>query len=134
LLPLIIQALVSTEGDLIIAEQPEIHLNPKLQCVLAELLAFMANKQQRVIVETHSEHLLLRLRLLVANGTISQNDIAIYFVEKDKTTSVIREIPIEVDGHIDNSSWPSGFFEESLKDAFALSSAQIQRSKQKHAK
>ena len=62
ILPLIVQALISSDGALTIAEQPEIHLNPRLQGVLADLFAYMAKRDQRLVVETHSEHLLLRLR------------------------------------------------------------------------
>jgi len=125
ILPLIVQALVSPAETLTIAEQPEIHLNPRLQCVLADLFAYMSKKDQRVIVETHSEHLLLRLRLLVANKTISADDIAIYFVDKVNNESKVREIEIEADGHVNPSEWPSGFFEESLRDSLALATEQL---------
>ena len=117
ILPLIVQALLSPEESLTIAEQPEIHLNPKLQCVLADLFAFMAKKDQRIIVESHSEHLLLRLRYLVANKTLSSDDIAIYFVEKENGVSNIREIKLETDGHINPVEWPKGFFEDTLRES-----------------
>lgn len=125
ILPLIVQALLSPKESLTIAEQPEIHLNPKLQCVLADLFAFMAKKDQRVIVETHSEHLLLRLRYLVANKTLSSDDIAIYFIEKDNGVSTIKEIKIETDGHINPVEWPKGFFEDTLRESLALATEQI---------
>lgn len=54
-LPLIVQALAATQNSLTIAEQPEIHLNPRLQYLLADLLVEMANSDHRVIVETHPE-------------------------------------------------------------------------------
>jgi predicted ATPase len=125
LLPLIVQALVSPPGSLTIAEQPEIHLNPRLQCELGDLFVFMAKQEQRVIVETHSEHLLLRLRRLIAQKEISHDEIAIYFIEKTKDTSTIKEISIEKDGHIDPIKWPKGFFEESLKESLALATQQL---------
>jgi predicted ATPase len=68
-LPLIVQALTAPRQSLTIAEQPEIHLNPRLQYALADLFVEMANNDQRVVVETHSEHLLLRLRRLIENQT-----------------------------------------------------------------
>lgn len=129
ILPLVIQALVSPKESLTIAEQPEIHLNPRLQCVLADLFAFMAKRDQRVIIETHSEHLLLRLRRLVADKTIPANDIAIYFVEKQEGNSVIREIKLEENGHIKSTEWPKGFFEDTIRESLALASEQSKNRK-----
>ncbi len=123
-LPLIVQALAAERGSLTIAEQPEIHLNPKLQSVLAELLVEMANTDHRVVVETHSEHLLLRLRNLIAKNIISTDKVALYFVESDKGDSTIRKIDISPDGHIEPSEWPEGFFEDSLREALDLAVTQ----------
>jgi predicted ATPase len=121
-LPLIVQALTGVEEGLTIAEQPEIHLNPRLQSVLADLFVEMVHKDQRVIVETHSEHLLLRLRRLVADGTIDSEMVAIYFVEREGDVSSVKPIEIQKNGHIDQ--WPKGFFEDSLRETLALASAQ----------
>lgn len=129
ILPLLVQALVSPEGSLTIAEQPEIHLNPKLQCLLADLFCFMAKQNQRVIIETHSEHLLLRMRSLIAEGAIKADDVALYFVEKIDGTSVIRQIEIGKDGHIASNQWPKGFFDESLVGAMGLAKAQLKMNK-----
>ena len=129
ILPLIVQALLSPEESLTLAEQPEIHLNPRLQCVLADLFAFMAKKDQRIIVESHSEHLLLRLRYLVANKTLKSDDIAIYFVEKNEGVSTIKEVKVEEDGHINPVEWPKDFFEDSLRESFALATEQIKQKK-----
>jgi hypothetical protein len=124
-LPLIVQALTADEESLTIAEQPEIHLNPRLQSVLADLFVEMVNNDRRLIVETHSEHLLLRLRRLVADGTIAHNKVAIYFVEKDDDLSRVTLVPLEKNGHIEQ--WPRGFFEESLRESLALASAQSRK-------
>lgn len=131
ILPLIVQALVADKDTLTIAEQPEIHLNPKLQCELADLFAFMANKEQKVIVETHSEYLLLRLRKLVADSTISADNIAIYYITNTGDGSKIKEIPIQSNGHIKDEDWPSDFFEDSLKESMALAAQQFNKAKQK---
>jgi predicted ATPase len=124
ILPLIIQGLVSPRNSLTIAEQPEIHLNPKLQGVLAELFVLMAKKDQRVIVETHSEHLLLRLRRLIAEKKITPEEIAVYFVEKVEGESKIREIKIDDDGAIASDEWPTGFFADTLAESLALATQQ----------
>jgi hypothetical protein len=134
-LPLIVQALAARPRTLTIAEQPEIHLNPRLQYLLADLFADMANSDHRVIVETHSEHLLLRLRRLVASGKITPDKVALYFVEKKKDgVSSVREIPIRENGSITSNTWPIGFFEDSLRESLALATAQSERAKQTTAK
>jgi hypothetical protein len=123
-LPLIVQAVAAPEDSLTLAEQPEIHLNPKLQCVLADLFVEMATSGHRVLVETHSEHLILRLRRLVAEGKIPAKDVSLYFVEKESGVSTIRKIPVEADGGIEAGSWPKGFFGDGLRESLALASAQ----------
>lgn len=130
-LPLIIQAVAAPHDSLTIAEQPEIHLNPRLQCILADLFVEMATSGHRVLVETHSEHLIVSLRRLVAEGKIDPSQVGLYFVEKDKGVSSIREIPIQANGGIDRQSWPSGFFEDGLREALALATAQSQSVKVK---
>jgi predicted ATPase len=129
ILPLIVQAVVSPKKSITIAEQPEIHLNPKMQCELADLFVAMANKKQTVIVETHSEHLLLRLRRLVAEDKVKSEDVAIYFVEGDGIKSTITPITLQDNGHIKPIDWPKDFFGESLKEALAMAAEQAKRKK-----
>jgi hypothetical protein len=123
-LPLIVQALTARKGSLTIAEQPEIHLNPRLQYLLADLFVEMAGKGRRVVVETHSEHLLLRLRRLVATGKAHHKMVGIYFVEKKDGASTARRLHLEPNGHIAAEVWPRGFFEDTLPESMALAVAQ----------
>lgn len=129
ILPLIVQAVVSPRRSITIAEQPEIHLNPKIQCELADLFVAMANKKQTIIVETHSEHLLLRLRRLIAEEKVKSEDVAIYFVEGDGISSKIKPINLQENGHIKPIDWPKDFFGESLKEAIAMAAEQAKRKK-----
>jgi hypothetical protein len=126
-LPLIVQGFTADAGGLVIAEQPEIHLNPKFQALLANLFVDIAKRDVGVVVETHSEHLLLRLRTLVAAGEIDSDDVAIYYVEKKGRSSDVRRVPMTGNGHIDPELWPKDFFSESLTDSLRL--AQLQRSR-----
>ena len=123
-LPLIVQGCTGSEETLLITEQPEIHLNPRLQTKLGDLFAHIASRGMGVLVETHSEHLVLRLRRLIAEKKIKATDVALYFAERDRDTSTITEVPIAPNGHIDSKDWPKGFFDESLKESLALAAAQ----------
>ena len=78
-------------------------------------------------METHSEHLLLRLRRLVAEGQFSPDDVAILYVEKDGATSRVQDVPVDSLGHIEPSRWPAGFFNEGLSESLALAQAQSTR-------
>ncbi|MBX3046653.1 MAG: DUF3696 domain-containing protein [Anaerolineales bacterium] len=134
-LPLIVEGTRSPKGSLIICEQPEIHLNPRLQVLLSDLFVEIANQDKNVILETHSEHLLLRLRRLIAEGKIKKDQVSILFVEKRSSGSQVRNIPINDAGHINEQDWPMGFFGESLKEAFGLAISQSRAgNKRKNAK
>ena len=127
LLPLVVQGLTAEKDTLLITEQPEIHLNPALQTQLAGFFVEMTKRGVSILAETHSEHLILSLRTLIAQGAIQAEDVAIYFVERTGETSTIKDVPLKPNGHIEQSDWPSGFFEDSLKESFALASAQMRR-------
>ena len=124
--PLIIQAVSARPDSLTLAEQPEIHLNPRLQCILADLFVEMAQANHRVVVETHSEHLLVRLRTLIAAKKISPEKVAIYFVEKGESESKVRMVPVSNSGNIDRESWPEGFFDDALREALVLAKTQAE--------
>ncbi len=123
-LPLIVQSFYSKKGSLIIAEQPEIHLNPRLQALLADLFCEVASEGRSILVETHSEHIILRLRRLIAERKIKAEDVALYYAEKTEDRSTFREIPIKQNGHIEMNQWPPGFFEDTLREALGLAAAQ----------
>lgn len=131
-LPLIVQSLVAPKASLTIAEQPEIHLNPRLQGTLAELFVEMATNDRRIVVETHSEHLLMAVRRLIADEKISSDRVAVYFVERRNGESTIREIPLTDDGAIYPGAWPKGFFDDALSESMALAKAQSSRARHSH--
>jgi predicted ATPase len=72
----------------------------------------------RLIIETHSEYLLNRLRRRIAEGIVSNDDVGLYFVERSKTAqrgmgSEVRNVEISRGGAFE---WPMEFFEETLED------------------
>ena len=88
---------------------------------MADLFIDIATTLQRqVIVETHSEHLVLRVRRRIAEGTIDPNDVSILYVEKQGAESKVRRLDINKRGHFDD--WPEGF-DEAYQEAMALAMA-----------
>ncbi|HET7483994.1 MAG TPA: DUF3696 domain-containing protein [Solirubrobacterales bacterium] len=128
-LPLIVQGLKSRTRSWTITEQPEIHLNPRLQAKLADFFVSLANQDKGLLIETHSEHFLLRLRSLVAGGEIPAENVALYYVEATETGSSVRSVPIQTNGYIDPKNWPAGFFEDSLRESLRLAHTQSQYKK-----
>ena len=123
LFPLLVQSVYSENNDIIIIEQPELHLNPSLESVLADFFVDMVDKKKRLLIETHSEYLLLRLRTYIKEGKISNKKVALYFTENIKGNSEIRKINIDESGGFPNNDWPVGFFEQSLSENLMLATA-----------
>lgn len=129
IIPLLVQGVSAKKGSLIISQQPEIHLNPAQQSILADFLIDKAKTGTRMLIETHSEHILLRLRRRIAEEKISADEVAVYFVENVDSETLIKEVPIGELGDISRDDWPSGFFEDRLGEAFSLAAAQSERRK-----
>lgn len=124
-LPLLVQGAAAKSNDMLIAQQPEIHLNPAQQSIVTDFLISRASDGVRVLIETHSEHVLLRLRRRIAEGEIDSNDVAIYFVDHSAGVTRIQEIPVSESGQIERDNWPKGFFEDQLVDSLKLAQAQM---------
>lgn len=116
-IPIIIESFYSTEDSLIMIEQPEIHLHPKAQSILGDLFIEASKDSQRsFLVETHSEHLLARIRRRIAEGVIDKDNVAIYYFEPTSDGTVINEITLNDKGQYE--TFPKGFFEEDIIEAF----------------
>lgn len=112
-LPVLTVAYFAPSGSTIILEEPEIHLHPLAQSVLAELFVEVSKERNvQFIVETHSEHLFRRMQTLVAKQQITPNDAALYFVERDDKTARMRPLELDDFGRVKN--WPEGFFGDAL--------------------
>lgn len=132
IVPLLVEGLIApTPGGTIIAAQPEIHLNPALQARLADFFCEIASSGKRVIVETHSEHLILRLRRLIAEGKVATEQVSLLFVERNDLESRVRRIPILEDGSIPSDEWPTDFFDEPMHDSLKMVIAQAARLQKK---
>jgi predicted ATPase len=118
-LPVLILCLAAPPDSTVLLEQPELHLHPAVQSRLGDFFAACALSGRQMIIETHSEHLINRFRLLVAKGQLlGGQDLCLNFVERDKFGSELTEIPIHADGSL--GRWPNGFFDESQSALKAL--------------
>lgn len=115
-LPIIVAALSAAEDDILLIENPEVHLHPAGQSLIGQFLAEVANAGVQVLVETHSDHVLNGVRRVVKAGHLSADQVAIHFFRprSDEGPQVLSPV-IDDTGNIDD--WPSGFFDQFDKDA-----------------
>ena len=128
LFPLLVHCCYVPEGSTLILEQPGIHLHPKAQADLADLLIeVITERNLQILVESHSEHLLNRLQRRVAEEKISVDKTALYFCRNDEDVSTIDKLKMDEFGNITN--WPPNFFGDEMGDLFAMAEAQRERQK-----
>ena len=128
-LPVLVLCYYVPEGSILILEQPEAHLHPKVQSELADLLIeVVKNRGLQIILESHSEHLLIRLMRRIAEEQISANDTAFYFCEMNEGVSEIERLDVDDYGNITN--WPQNFFGDEMGDLAAKAKAEMKRKKE----
>lgn len=128
-LPIIVTGLIAIKDRFLIVENPEAHLHPKAQSRMGYFLGIIANSGVRVIIETHSEHIINGIQLAVAKQQIKNTDVSVNYFNKavkietevleEKTTDIknqpnVLSIGISAKGEL--TKWPSGFFDQSQID------------------
>lgn len=125
-LPILVQLSVMPEDATLLIEQPELHLHPSAQTKLATIFSEAANSNKKVIIETHSEHLLRGLQVCISNkaakkGTVNarlkNTDVSIKYVPRHPEK--VKTIGIDEYGEL-TDNWPSGFFDEAFNSSFKL--------------
>lgn len=118
-LPVVIQGFLSPNKSVTIVEQPEVHLHPKMQAALADLFIDIAKESRytkHIMVETHSEYLLKRLRRRMAEGQVitpDQVSINLFHTRTEETPATIENIHIEEKGAF---QWPEDYYDGGLYD------------------
>jgi len=82
-LPVLVALLVAEPGQLVYIEQPELHLHPRAQVALAQVLADAANRGVRVVIETHSDLVLLGIQTLVAENKLAPENVIFHWFKRD---------------------------------------------------
>jgi len=129
-LPIVIEGFYARDRAMLLVEQPEIHLHPRAQANLGDLLIDIATSGGRktLLVETHSEHVLSRIRRRVAERKLSKSDVAIYYCEPSRKGTLVREIALNENGQYEGEGLPIGFFDEGYEEAVEHFKALVHKS------
>ncbi len=135
-LPALVQAFYCPPNSTVWMEQPEIHLHPQVQSVLADVFISAVKSYQnetprnvQLIIESHSEHFLTRLQRRIAEGEIEPKDVAVYFCRNTKNGAILESLDLDLFGEINN--WPEDFFGDQMGDLAARTKAALNRKRER---
>lgn len=132
-LPVIVSALFAEPGHIVIIEEPESHLHPLAQSLLAELFAQISRERKvQFISETHSEHLFRRMQTLMARGDFVSSDCAMYFVEREGIKANLIQLEANSYGLVDK--WPNNFFGDALGEASEQARLMFERQRKERSR
>ena len=119
LLPILVAVNQLPKDSMFTVSQPETHLHPEVQAQLADYFVRVARERElRFIVETHSEYLINRLRILVAEGMVREEDVSVVYVMNDGESATVCPIEVRVDGRMVGA--PEEFFDTYMTDVMKL--------------
>ncbi len=109
-LPIIVADLQLSDHSCLAVSQPEIHLHPKIQATFGNYLANQIKRtQKQYIIETHSEYLLNRIRLLLVTGELKPEDVRVLYFENDGVKSTVHDVEFTTKGAVKGA--PDSFFD-----------------------
>lgn len=131
-LPVVVESFFVPPRSVVIFEQPELHLHPKVQADLADLFVDAIRAREggeerhvQFLIESHSEHFLRRLQRRIAEERLAPEDAALYFVGGGAEGASVEALEVDAFGNILN--WPEGFFGDEMADLVARAEAQAKR-------
>lgn len=134
-LPVLVECFYAPANSIILMEQPEIHLHPRAQAFLADVMIDVINAREdgqdrniQLIIETHSEHFLRRLQRRIAEDAVKKEQVAAYFADVSRTPAKLEELRLDMFGNIEN--WPKDFFGDEMEDITEQSRAALKKRKE----
>jgi Uncharacterized conserved protein len=121
LLPIIVTGLIAKKDAYFIVENPEAHLHPGAQSKIGQFLSMVACAGVKVIVETHSDHVLNGVQIYIAQNAVFANSATVNFFTIDEELKEPNIKPISITSKGELSDWPKGFFDQSQIDYWHLS-------------
>ncbi len=118
LLPVLVLCLLAEPGSVILLEQPELHLHPALQQKLADFFIAVAKSGRQLIVETHSEYFISRLRRRVVEDPDDEllKLVKVVSAERDSESGETQYRDLDLTPYGEIEDWPKGFFDQAAED------------------
>ena len=134
ILPVLVLCLAAKPGDLVLLEQPELHLHPKPQQILGDFLLGIARTGRQLLVETHSEYLVNRLRLRMVEQRLDEqpDSLKLLYAIRDQGATTFRELRPNALGAFEGG-WPEGFFDQSPNESEQIVRAAAERRRRERA-
>lgn len=119
-LPVLVGLAAATPGQMVLIEQPELHLHPRAQLAMGSVLAEAANRGVIVVVETHSQLILRAIQTIVATGVLTPDQVGLHWFTRDDSTgwSTVTRADLHEDGTF--GDWPVDF-----PDIFSMADEQF---------
>jgi len=114
-LPVLVAIIQADPGQMVYIDQPDLHLHPKAQVLLAQLLVNAADRGVRLVIETHSSLLLRGILTEVARGKIANDKVILHWFERDKETGLSTVKPAHPDSAGRVGDWPEDFSDVELR-------------------
>ncbi len=131
LIPVALQTILLPPKGCLLVEQPEVHLHPAAQAALADLFLGNLREHRQFIVETHSEHFVLRLRRRIAEG-VDPDSVRLFYFSKEGEDTIVKPMDIDSEGMVPD--WPKGFFEQGYEEAMGIAQAGLSKGVSKSRK
>jgi hypothetical protein len=113
-LPLVVALHVARPGQLVYVEQPELHLHPRAQAALAEVLADAAKRHVKVVAETHSATLLVAIQALVVEGSLPNDIVKLHWFQRSEVgATVVTSADLDSKGAF--GDWPEDFAQVAMQ-------------------
>jgi len=118
-LPILVDSLQRPSSEIFLLQQPEVHLHPRAQAEMGSFFARQVGERKRFVIETHSDHLVDRIRMEVRKGKcIRPSDVSLLYFERHEHGATIHNLEIDKNGTITNP--PPGFRQFFLDEELAL--------------
>jgi energy-coupling factor transporter ATP-binding protein EcfA2 len=100
-LPVVVESILAADGNLLLLQQPEVHLHPRAQAALGSFFVDMVvQHDKRFVLETHSDYIVDRIRMEIADGKLPSDAFMILYLERHGTETTVYPITVDSLGNL----------------------------------
>ena len=117
-LPIVIDSIMAARNEVLLVQQPEVHLHPKAQAALGTFFVELAvTSAKKFVIETHSDYLIDRVRMAVAEKRISADKVQLLYLDRKGLDITVHELKLDGFGNITNAppTYRDFFLQEEIK-------------------